>query len=491
LIAKDDFYGADPRYYAAKREYIEGTDEDEKKSQEFLQMLVSQRRGLFFKIPKEAEKELAIMAGWPHIFAIGNTAILNFQKGEDIIIPIEGQNLRDENSLISVNVSGPFSLKSGSDYTLNTTGSGTSPSQAFLEINKNVTGRLNSKDNLLVNISIAEKPQLDRAVAANNSLSSLPEKIYPGFTDTQIAEFRNGNLSSDTVSQYAATVAFAGLSTAEMQSIEQWLASKDSSLKTAFDKAYQEAKAVGIHTNAQVHLKPGRLMASDSRSFILFTSDDYRNEVLAHNIQIQNITAFPLPETETKKLFGDFVGNKYYAVRLTLRNSTEQDQIISLGQIKAYGRALVEPVSLGSKPGDYLTYTIPVELAPQSQQQIYTMVQIPKGTILNESGQFDNDSYRDWYFGALELCGALAAAYGAGFAANEDYIKAVALTTGAVTRIRPDRRSDCNAALIARRQLSEAACSSAIVTKLSIVAAMLSCCSRGGKTICNILNVGM
>lgn len=58
LIAKDDFYGADPRYYAAKREYIEGTDEDEKKSHEFLQMLVSQRRGLFFKIPKEAEKDL-------------------------------------------------------------------------------------------------------------------------------------------------------------------------------------------------------------------------------------------------------------------------------------------------------------------------------------------------------------------------------------------------------------------------------------------------
>ena len=58
LIAKDAFYGADPRYYAAKREYIEGTDEGEEKSKEFLEMLVSQRRGLFFKIPKEAEEEL-------------------------------------------------------------------------------------------------------------------------------------------------------------------------------------------------------------------------------------------------------------------------------------------------------------------------------------------------------------------------------------------------------------------------------------------------
>jgi hypothetical protein len=59
-VANDAFYGADARFYAAKREYIEGTDENEERAQEFLQMLVSQRRGLFFKIPKEAETELAL-----------------------------------------------------------------------------------------------------------------------------------------------------------------------------------------------------------------------------------------------------------------------------------------------------------------------------------------------------------------------------------------------------------------------------------------------
>ena len=58
FIKNDEFYGADPRYYGAKREYIEGTSEDEEKSNEFLHMLVAQRRGLFFKIPKEAEFEL-------------------------------------------------------------------------------------------------------------------------------------------------------------------------------------------------------------------------------------------------------------------------------------------------------------------------------------------------------------------------------------------------------------------------------------------------
>jgi hypothetical protein len=58
FIATDSFYGADSRYYAAKREYIEGTDESEDKSKDFLHMLISQRRGLFFKIPKESENEL-------------------------------------------------------------------------------------------------------------------------------------------------------------------------------------------------------------------------------------------------------------------------------------------------------------------------------------------------------------------------------------------------------------------------------------------------
>lgn len=58
LLAQDKFYGADERFYAAKREYIEGNSEDDEKSQAFLQMLLSQRRGLFFKIPKDAESEL-------------------------------------------------------------------------------------------------------------------------------------------------------------------------------------------------------------------------------------------------------------------------------------------------------------------------------------------------------------------------------------------------------------------------------------------------
>jgi hypothetical protein len=46
----DSFYGANPAYLAAQREYVEGTDETGERSARFLRMLIAQRRGLFFKI---------------------------------------------------------------------------------------------------------------------------------------------------------------------------------------------------------------------------------------------------------------------------------------------------------------------------------------------------------------------------------------------------------------------------------------------------------
>jgi hypothetical protein len=60
LIKQDAFYGADARFYAAKHNYIEGTGEDDDEDKEFLQMLIRQRRGLFFKIPDEHADELKL-----------------------------------------------------------------------------------------------------------------------------------------------------------------------------------------------------------------------------------------------------------------------------------------------------------------------------------------------------------------------------------------------------------------------------------------------
>ncbi len=58
FVQSDQFYGADSNFHAAKQEYLEGNNEDETSHNAFLQLLVSQRRGLFFKIPEGMEDEL-------------------------------------------------------------------------------------------------------------------------------------------------------------------------------------------------------------------------------------------------------------------------------------------------------------------------------------------------------------------------------------------------------------------------------------------------
>ena len=60
LVDDDAFYGADKSYGEVRDAYIEGPEEDEEKSVEFLEALVAQRRALFFNIPTEWEDELKL-----------------------------------------------------------------------------------------------------------------------------------------------------------------------------------------------------------------------------------------------------------------------------------------------------------------------------------------------------------------------------------------------------------------------------------------------
>lgn len=60
FLRRDSFYGADKRYSDARDRYIEGAEDEPNEAKDFLDLLVAQRRGLFFKIPCELEKELNI-----------------------------------------------------------------------------------------------------------------------------------------------------------------------------------------------------------------------------------------------------------------------------------------------------------------------------------------------------------------------------------------------------------------------------------------------
>jgi len=60
FIKNDAFYGADKRYFDARARYIEGAEDDPNEAKDFLDLLVAQRRGLFFKIPENLAVELKL-----------------------------------------------------------------------------------------------------------------------------------------------------------------------------------------------------------------------------------------------------------------------------------------------------------------------------------------------------------------------------------------------------------------------------------------------
>lgn len=60
LLGSDEFYGADANYLSQRREYVEGTDEKAETAEQFLDLLVSQRRALFFKTPDADAEELKL-----------------------------------------------------------------------------------------------------------------------------------------------------------------------------------------------------------------------------------------------------------------------------------------------------------------------------------------------------------------------------------------------------------------------------------------------
>lgn len=60
LMQADSFYGVDELFFAERNRYIEGEDDDFSDGKIFLEMLLSQRRGLFFKIPDKLTKDLRL-----------------------------------------------------------------------------------------------------------------------------------------------------------------------------------------------------------------------------------------------------------------------------------------------------------------------------------------------------------------------------------------------------------------------------------------------
>lgn len=157
-------------------------------------------------------------------------------------------------------------------------------------------------------------------------------------------------------------------------------------------------------------------LAFAKRRFTIFTVQDYRKEVQINRVKVHNLQVFPLPHTESEKLFGPVVADNFFAVRLSVRNDQDVDKLITSGMIVGSGHVLVE-----AKDGSP-SFTVPVDLSPQSLEQVYTMVS-------------DQESVqpRTRVFRGLEFLGALATALAAALTGAGDFTKATGLVTGVAT----------------------------------------------------------
>lgn len=159
-----------------------------------------------------------------------------------------------------------------------------------------------------------------------------------------------------------------------------------------------------------------RLVAFASRTFTLYSVDDYRTKVLNARIGAHDIRAFPLPDKEIEELFGPLIAEQFYVVRLSLRNTDPEAKLVSTGMITATGRALVEAKGGGCPQP---AYTLPISVVPSSLQQTFR--------ILDDE---ESSQPRAWVFRSLEFAGALTTAAISAFFAPVNATKALALFTG-------------------------------------------------------------
>lgn len=163
-----------------------------------------------------------------------------------------------------------------------------------------------------------------------------------------------------------------------------------------------------------------------SRHFTVYKTDDYVNKFLKNRVKPHNLNAFPLPKEEAEALFGPVIAENFYAVRLSIRNDESDDKLISTGMIVASGRILVDPEDKG------VPFTIPIEIAPHSMEQVYT--------ILDDE---EVRQRRPRVFRGLEFIGALATAVNAAFGTSADLTEGIGLFTGALIpgskKLWPDR----------------------------------------------------
>lgn len=121
LIASDVFYGADASFHAARTQYIEGAEENLDQRKIFLDMLISQRRGLFFKIQPDQEDELKLWELTVFKFAgeYLTSIITELRKGRQVRRPLVSKLVKGLNRIFTgmlINQDNAIVLASSGDF---------------------------------------------------------------------------------------------------------------------------------------------------------------------------------------------------------------------------------------------------------------------------------------------------------------------------------------------------------------------------------------
>jgi hypothetical protein len=318
----------------------------------------------------------------PMIYSIGNGAVLTFKRGSGLSIPIDGQNLSDKQYDLAVFVKGVYPLSFEQDFTVDRTNRN---NQAMLRIKPSYfTEGIKSRDTLSVEVRISRKSKAD--------YQKVLEEVKNVEDDSTLGE----DLKKIRYRNMASQMSLEGFEDTSRASHD---------LVTELKKQIKELQLEAG--------KYGESISTASRIFVLYEASDFREKFLSTRVDVPDINAFPIPEQETKKLFGSFVAENFYVVKLSIRNTKDDDVLVSTGLIKAYGRALVRPT--GDRGS--LSFTVPIEVAPQSREHVYAMVQAQR-----------DFKTRQWIFRSLDFAGALAGAITVGYG-GPGAIKATELAT--------------------------------------------------------------
>ncbi len=398
------------------------------------------------------------LLGIPTIYSIGESSILTFEPGKPLEIKILGNDLHDNDLSWNISINGIAPLQSGPDYHLREGGITTwqdehntsdGEDNLSLVLSQEYVSRIKSGDPLSVTVQIANNRisrrftqirECDQIVEQQMAiLGSLRMHRMQWLAEAQAAVATSKTTQEESLAgvrikgiQAMQPVLEALLKIREVtyssreisrkalrdaQSFDPCDAQGDAQLQALVDQLIELRGVMREFQRSHAAYSP--VVSSASRRFVLFSAEDYRQKFLGSTVPLNEINAFPMPHEEVRKIFGSLVAEEFFVVALSMSNASEQDRLINTGMIKATGRALICPGTNSAFGGPSLNFTIPIEVVPQSTEQVYTMVSDSKP-----------HETREWIFRSLEFTGALATATTIGFNANLDLIKAVGLFAG-------------------------------------------------------------